>query len=167
MSWGICMRRWTRIRIIYYPLQVPTSSHSSPEEPLSPFSTSKRSSSTVIAIDLHKLRTLSYALREESESKIVTDQWDVEDSIRRRVWIISLTDSTVMSKDVVAKKVIVVSRELNMNRGFEVANPPWTGDYWSQLSSETICTCLLSTRGWQYYVNMRLEGPCDARWCLT
>ena len=27
-----------------------------------------------------------------------------------------------------------------------------------------ICICLLSMQGWLYYINMELEGPCDARW---
>ena len=30
-----------------------------------------------------------------------------------------------------------------------------------------ICICLLSTRGWLYYVNMRWERPCEARWFKT
>ena len=29
----------------------------------------------------------------------------------------------------------------------------------------SVCICLLSTQGWLYYINMVLEGPCDARWC--
>ena len=30
-----------------------------------------------------------------------------------------------------------------------------------------ICICLLSMPGWWYYINMGLEGPCDARWRVT
>ena len=28
-----------------------------------------------------------------------------------------------------------------------------------------ICIFLLLTRGWLYYINMRWERPCEARWC--
>ena len=36
----------------------------------------------------------------------------------------------------------------------------------NQMWRQDICICLLSTWGWWDYVNMTLERPCDAMWCV-
>ena len=113
---------------------------------------SKRTSSSVPAIDLHTLRILSYAFREDSASEEVgRTQVDAKLSIRCKTCITSFTESTFMSVvvsddlqgpiiDVLGALTAEVRHETDLISASHIGRP-------------NDCVCLLSTQRRRYYVS--------------